>query len=182
MTDANPLENHLGYRDTLPLNWVPLATPPPPEQLQQLQENNLRVLAVVAALEDRHSPRGEADERVEQELERIHQKLDMLLVLFGQFLRRMDPSAPPRPLRLTSTGLSWEGGSALEGYGLVSLYLHPCMPEPFTWPAQAHNAGAVGEARFDPLGEALEAALEKHVFLHHRRSVAVSRPPAARTA
>jgi len=182
MNDPTSLDQQLGYRDTLPLSWVPLATPPPPEQLQQLQENNLRVLAVVAALEERHSSRGESDERVEQELERIHQKLDMLLVLFGQFLRRMDPSAPPRPVRLTSAGLSWEGGSALEGYGLLSVMLHPCMPEPFTWPARATNAGAVGEARFEPLGEALEAALEKHVFLHHRRSVAVSRPPAARSA
>lgn len=182
MSNPTSLDQQLGYRDTLPLGWVPLATPPPPEQLQQMQENNLRVLAVVAALEERHSSRGESDERVEQELDRIHQKLDMLLVLFGQFLRRMDPSAPPRPVRLTSAGLGWEGGSALEGYGLLSVMLHPCMPEAFTWPAHAVNTGAQGEARFEPLGEALEAALEKHVFLHHRRSVAVSRPPAARNA
>lgn len=182
MSNLPSLDQQLGYRDTLPLSWVPLGTPPPPEQLAQLQDNNLRVLAVVAALEERHAPRGESDERVEQELDRLHQKLDMLLVLFGQFLRRMDPSAPLRPVRVTSAGLAWEGGSVIEGYGLLSVILHPCMPEPFTWPVRAANTGAAGEARFDPLGEALEAALEKHVFLHHRRSVAISRPPAARTA
>lgn len=179
MNDQDPLSDRLSYHDTLPLGWSPLAEPLSPERLQLMQEQNLRVLAVVGVLEERHTPRSESDERVEQELERIQQKLDMLLVLFGQFLRRMDPQAPTYALRLSAAGAAWDGGEA-SGPGLLSLYLHPCMPEPFTWPAHAAPRGGRVQACFEPLGETLEAALEKHVFLHHRRSVAVSRPSAAR--
>ncbi|HSW15250.1 MAG TPA: PilZ domain-containing protein [Solimonas sp.] len=183
MTSNDPLADRLAYHDRLPLGWAPLEVLPAPEQLQQMAEQNLRVLAVVSSLEERHLPRGEGDERLEQELERVHQKLDMLLVLFGQFLRRMDPPAPMHPLRLTVAGVSWEAAPPAGSLGLLSLHLHPCMPEAFIWPARLRDGDIARScALFEPMGEALEAALEKHVFLHHRRSVAGSRPVTARAS
>lgn len=179
----DPLHHSLSYRDCLPLSWLPLAAPLAPERLHALQEQNLRVLAVVASLEERHRVAHDANDPVTQELERLHQKLDMMMVLFGQFLRRLDPPAPAVGLRLSGRGLCWQAGApaaAVTGLGLVTLHLHPCLPEPFIWPAQTvgEHEGEVC-ARFEPFGEALEAALERHVFLHHRRSVAGSRPAAA---
>lgn len=178
---ADPLADRLSYHDNLPLTWTPLSAPLPPERLLVLQDQNLRVLAVVASLEERHKSRGDSDEHLEQEIARLHQKIDMLLVLFGAFLRRMDPPAPVHAVRLSGAGIHWETAPPPEGSGLLSLYLHPCMPEPFSWPAQVLDAaGGICRARFEPLGEALEAALDKHVFLHHRRSVAGSRPSSGR--
>lgn len=182
--NADPLDQSLSYRDSIPLTWTPLAPPPDAAELHRLQEQNLRVLAVVAALEDRHRPRSEGGETLELEVERLHQKMDMLMILFGQFIRRLDPPAPVRGVRLSGRGACWdEAGPTPPGPGLLALHLHPCMPEPFVWPAQvaASHDGTVC-AQFEPLGEALEAALEKHVFLHHRRSVAESRQPAGREA
>jgi len=178
---ADPLADRLSYQDSLPLTWTPLPAPLSPERLQALLDQNLRVLAVVASLEERHKSRGDSDEHLEQEIGRLHQKLDMLLVLFGAFLRRMDPPAPVHAVRLSGAGVCWEAAIAPEGPGLLSLYLHPCMPEAFSWPAQLHDSPGGGcRALFEPLGEALEAALDKHVFLHHRRSVAGSRPSSGR--
>jgi len=182
---ADPLAQTLTYRDTVPLTWTPLAQPPTSEALQRMHEQNLRVLSVVSALEDRHRPRSEGSETLEVEVERLHQKLDMLMILFGQFIRRLDPPAPSCAVRLSCRGACWDATEMpAEGAGgLLALHLHPCMPEPFLWPvriAGSHD-GAVC-ALFDPLGETLEAALEKHVFLHHRRSVAELRQPAVREA
>jgi hypothetical protein len=181
--NADPLDQSLSYRDTIPLTWTPLAQPPDAAELHRLQEQNLRVLAVVAALEDRHRPRSEGGETLELEVERLHQKMDMLMILFGQFIRRLDPPAAARAVRLSCRGACWEAGEAAmpPGTGLLALHLHPCMPEPMVWPARlaGSHEGSVC-AQFEPLGETLEAALEKHVFLHHRRSVAESRQPAGR--
>lgn len=178
MTD--PLHHTLSYRDCLPLTWQPLAEALPAEHLQALKDQNLRVLSVVASLEERHRIPHDASEPVLQELERLHQKLDMMMVLFGQFLRRLDPPAPSVSLRLSGRGASWRPAAALDaGLGLLTLHRHPCMPEPLVWTAHLGHHGDEVCALFEPCGEALEAALERHVFLHHRRSVAGSRPAAA---
>jgi len=178
---SDPLHDSLSYHDCIPLAWAPLDGTPGPDRLRALQEQNLRVLAVVGSLEERHRQHGDANEPLQQDLERLHQKLDMMIMMFGLFMRRLDPPAPAVALRLSARGLCWQASVPPAGErGLVSLHLHPCLPEPFVWPAQRAGAHA-GEvcARFEPFNEALEAALERHVFLHHRRSVAGLRPPAA---
>lgn len=179
---SDPLHDTLGYRDQLPLRWQPLAAPLAPAPLQALQEQNLRMLAVVAALEERHQRPHDAHEPLLLELEKLQQKLDLMMLMFGRFLSRLDPPAPTRALRLSVSGVCWQPGdeAPADGPGLLQLHLHPCVPEPLTWPARL--VGRHGDevcARFDAFGEALEAALERHVFLHHRRSVAGSRPAAA---
>ncbi|MGV2482326.1 UNVERIFIED_CONTAM: hypothetical protein IGO34_36625, partial [Salmonella enterica subsp. enterica serovar Weltevreden] len=74
---------------------------------------------MVAALEDRHRPRSEGGETLEIEVERLHQKMDMLMILFGQFIRRLDPPAASRGVRLSGRGACWdEDGPTTAGPGL----------------------------------------------------------------
>lgn len=174
------LKDRLSYRAELPLACEPLAQPLSAQRRRELLDQNLRVLAVVAALEERPRmvPSGEGSDPFQQELERMHQKLDLMMLLLGQFLRRQGSVAPTVALVLGSEGLCWTGAPQVDGPVLLSVWLHPCLGEPLQWPATvAAEGGDEHCARFEPLGELLESALERHVFLHHRRSVAERRQP-----
>ncbi len=176
-----PLDHWLGYRDCLPLSLTPL----PVASLAQLEhwhDQNLRTLQAIAVLDERHAG-TETGGALEAEVERLHQKVDVVLELLGAVLRAGRSEVPETPVRVSREGLSWPltvlaapSGTSL----LASLSLHPCAPAALCWPVTV-----IGEhegetcARFEDMSEALGAALERFVFTRHRRSVAGARSPAA---
>lgn len=176
---SDPLAQWLSYRDTLPLAWHAAAGELPPAWAEQ----NQRVLAAIATLDERS--RVDPDRHDAQEFERLHHKFDVMIELLGALLRATQPAPTAMPVRLSREGLSWPAtaaaapapGSRID----VELYLHGCAPAPLRWRAEV-MAEHDGEscARFLPMPEALEAALERHVFTRHRRSVADARSPAGR--
>ncbi|MEQ1439337.1 PilZ domain-containing protein [Fontimonas sp. SYSU GA230001] len=175
-----PLDQWLGYRDCLPLRIEPLSSEPSAAQIERWHDQNLRTLHAVCVLDERHQRADVTGKSLEDEVERLHQKLDVVLELLGTVLRASRPPAPEVPLRLSREGLCWTGpdlppaGAAV----LVTLDLHPCAPMPLCWPAQVlgMHEGEVC-ARFREMSDALAAALERLVFIRHRRSVAGSRSP-----
>ncbi len=180
---SDPFAEVLGYRDRLPLALTPLAAVPDEAQLAHWQDHNLRVLAAAALLEERHR-RLETNEPLEAEIERLHQKFDLMLELLGAVLRQQQPLPPARALRLTRDGLTWADPAPEVGEGrvvLLDIHLHPGLPAPLLWPATIVSSHLDhSSARLLPLGSACEAALERHVFTRHRRSVAEARSPAVR--
>lgn len=140
----------------------------------------LRVLATVAALEER-PPAVSEEGGVEAEVARLHQKLQVLMEMVGSLLRAQQSLPESRPVRLVAGGLRWSDGQRPVGdHGIVELWLHPACPEPLRLPAQLLMIQPEGEgvridAAFEPLPEALADALEKHVFLRHRRELAEAR-------
>jgi len=65
---------------------------------------------------------------------------------------------------------------AVDSLGLVALHLHRCVPQPLRLAVRIRQIdGDLVQADFLPLSEAGQAALERHVFLHHRRQIAESR-------
>jgi hypothetical protein len=180
--DSEPAGEWISYHDELPLTCEPCGELDV-ARIEHLHDRNLRTLATVGTLEERRK-RGEQAGAAELEIERLHHKVDLLLDLTATLLRLQLRLPEPVALRLSREGVCWHHAGAPPALGArvqVSIHLHPCAVNPLTWPATIIRiAGDEVCARFDELGEAQSAALEKHVFMHHRRSVAGSRQPAPR--
>lgn len=178
-----PLDQWLGYRDCLPLQVERLASAPSAAEIEHWNDQNLRTLHAVAVLDERHQNRDATGKSLEDEVERLHQKLDVVLELLGSVIRASRGSVPATALRLSREGLCWPAGADALTAGaqvLVTAELHPCAPAPLCWPAQVIGVHE-GEvcARFHEMSEVLAAALERFVFTRHRRSVAGARSPGA---
>ncbi len=166
----------------LPLDWQPLAAPLTPEEMGRLERDNLDVLRVVSALE---TPVGESGEEGNDgnatELARLDFKLNLLLDMVGQLLSRELTLPDTRPLTLTPVELHWRDFDTPPSGGLtqVRLWLTGRYPHPIVLPAIVERVTEVAEggptavtARFQDLGGALRAALERHIFVQHRRHTA----------
>lgn len=170
----------IGYRDTLPLRWVPLDALPVGPEAERLAETNARLLTAVALLEE-HSQLADEPTQTELELQRIHLKLNLLLELVGNFLQLQTPRPQPLALHLSWHGAAWAAsgpGPAVGASGLLELHLCPFLPQPLRWPARivAVAAGEVS-AEFDAVPDFCQTALERHVFQRHRRAIKETRQP-----
>ena len=63
---------------------------------------------------------------------------------------------------------------------MLRVHLDPRLPQPLELPARLVGTERLGPEclawlRFEDLGDALESALERHVFRRHRRAVAEAR-------
>ncbi len=168
----------LAYEDVLPLKWAELPVLPDALRLERLCENNVNVLGKVAAIEERHRMVGE-DGELEQEINRLHSKMDLLLGLVASIARTHLQLPEAIEIRLSADYLRWKPVAPVPAAGsriMISLYLNPCIAEPLCLPAviQEREDEWV-EACFEHLGATCYSALEQHVFLHHRRSVAETR-------
>lgn len=160
----------------LPLRWGA-----PVEFGPVAQGEAQRVLAAVAALEERPPSLADDSGGLEAEVARLHQKMHLLMEMVGGLLRAQQSPPPALPVRLVAGGLRWHDRVEPAGeLGMLELWLHPACPEPLRLPARllavAAEAGGVQvDAAFEPLPEPLATALEKHVFLRHRRELAEAR-------
>ena len=166
------------YEAALPLVWTPLDQPVGNLRRSQLNDDNLRVLAAVALLDETRAAGSSPDDgnALDAEVARLHQKLNLVIDLLGFLVARQGGEVEPARVRLSWQGVVFAGPQGLGEAGLISLGLHRSVPQAFTWPARiGHLDGEERHARFEPFGDALQAAIERHVFLRHRRAVAGSR-------
>ena len=168
----------LSYDDALPMQWSELSAPLEGVRLERLCESNANLLGRVAAIEERHRMVGEEGE-LEQEINRLHSKIDLLLGLVASIARAHLKLPETVELRLSADYVRWKSVGPAPAAGsriMISLYLNPCIAEPLQMPAvvQDQSDGRL-EACFEHPGASCYSALEQHVFLHHRRSVAETR-------
>ena len=177
---TRPQGDALSYESAMPLTWTPLPAVPVGAVLDRYNEDNIRVLAAVALLYEQRGSivPGDDANTLESEVARLHQKMNLLVDLLSFLVGQHAPMPPAQPVRLSWQGVGWHGDEPI-GDGLVSLCLHRSVPQPFQWPARIilSEQGEV-YARFEPLSEPCQTALERHVFLHHRRAIAGNRRPA----
>jgi hypothetical protein len=145
-------------------------------------ETLLRSVALVedARVDDGHDERGDC-----AQLQRLEAKLDLTMVLLGRLVRQSSQELDLRPLRWSRRGIRLElgarTGAPAGSLGLIRL--QPCdwLPDHIDLPVAilAEAASGAGSCflwlRFQPMSEALEMALERHLFRLHRRQVAESR-------
>jgi len=146
-------------------------------------ETLLRSVALVedARGDDGHDDRSDATLQVQ----RLEAKLDLVMVLLGRLVRQSSQDLPLRPLRWSRRGIRLEqgarSGAAPGSMGVIRL--QPCdwLPDHIALPvvivAEAANGSGAHYLwrRFEGLSDALEMALERHLFRLHRRQIAEAR-------
>lgn len=146
-------------------------------------ETLLRSVALVedARSDDGHDDRGDAT----AQLQRLEAKLDLTMVLLGRLVRQSTQDLDLRPLRWSRRGIRLEqgarAGAAAGSLGVIRL--QPCdwLPDHIDLPVSVLAEAATGAGahflwlRFEPMGDALEMALERHLFRLHRRQIAQAR-------
>lgn len=156
--------------------------------LQSFGTRGEALLRALAVIED--GARGEAHAGLEPEqpadhaMHRIEAKLDLLTLLVAS-VHASDDNDPPQLLQWSARGacLAIDGPLPPGTRGHFRVRPADWLPSPLLLPATviACDTDASGATRawlrFDSLSPALEAALERHLFRIHRRSIAESRRP-----
>lgn len=146
-------------------------------------ETLLRSVALVedSRGDDGHDERGESSAH----LQRLEAKLDLAMVLLGRLVRQSAQEVALRPLRWSRRGIRLElgarTGAAPGSLGVIRL--QPCdwLPDHIDLPVSVIAEAATGAGahylwlRFETMSDALEMALERHLFRLHRRQVADAR-------
>jgi hypothetical protein len=143
----------------------------------------VRALATAVSLAERPPQVNEEATGLELEVARLHQKTQLLVELLALALGRSGVRPEPTEVRLGGTSCQWKTATPppAGSEGVIGLWLHPASPEPVNWPAriEALEPDADGatwvRATLLPLGEAAQAALDRHVFQLHRRAIAEAR-------
>ena len=171
-------DDTLSCEVTLPVEFVPGTVAVRPGAAEIL-------LRSVALVEDSRGDDGEERSDNSLQLQRLEARMDLLLVLMGRLLRQSTDSLPLHALRWSSRGLRLEmpgsGGTQAGSHGVVRLQPLDWLPDHIELPvvvlAEAANAsgGHYLWLRLQAPSDALEVALERHLFRLHRRQVADSR-------
>jgi len=175
----------LVFTGRLPLAWCELPTLPDEVELRELERANLAVLSTLFAL-DIHAGDHSDDPAAfanASELKRLDFKVSLLLELVGQMFARQQHIPPERLLTLAVDSLSWPADAPLPPDGLLQLelYCNLSYPRPLILPAQVvetsplRDTGWPIQARFHAPSPALQEALERYIFLQHRRAIASQR-------
>lgn len=172
----------LVYEDMLPLRWRGVDVRHTTVELARLQETNDEILRTLGMLDEYLSETSEEHAPLSQEMLRVETKLNLLLALVGQLFTLHYPQPPARPVKLSPQAVEWVAadGLPLGDYGVVELYLSPRCPRPLVLPGVVRKVEALpgGHAigvEFLGLGDAVTERLEKIIFRHHRRSIALAR-------
>ena len=176
--------NGLVFAGRLPLTWQEMATLPDEMELRELDRTNLQVLNTLFALEIHAGDFGDDPSVLAgaSELKRLDFKVSLLLELVGQLFARQQNIPPERLLILAVDSLIWPADAALALNSLLrlELYCNLSYPRPLLLPAQvaeitpAANGWRI-QARFHAPSLSLQEALERYIFLQHRRAIANSR-------
>ncbi len=180
---SNPLAEGLIYEAELPLAWRPLAEALADSELVRRNDANELLLKAIGVLEEYRGEAEEAASGTQQELARLEFKVDLILDLISRMLVRQLQLPAAVACRLGAQGLAWLCRGELPPVGSMlqlELYLQPRYPSPLLLVGEVVGTEAGGEASlvtvaFRDLSPVLEDALEKLIFRHHRRSVALAR-------
>ena len=172
----------LDYLDELPLAWSADA---PDADAHQRSISNVYALEAVAAVEE-HGAEGfhEEQSELQQELRRLDAKVQLLLDMVARLLQDAGRFPERHPVRVTVdyVDIAADAFSAAIGdTGLLALQLHPAIPAPLQLRGQLAETVEDAGGRWlrfrpdPPLAGAEHEALARHIFRHHRRSIAASR-------
>ena len=171
------------FTGQLPLAWRELPTWPDETELRTIEQSNLAILHTLFAL-DIHAGDHSDDPGImanASELKRLDFKISLLLELVGQLLARQKAIPLERLLALTVSDLSWDADTdalPLPGALLqLELYCNLSYPHPLVLDAEVADRTALDhpcriKATLYQPSAALQEALERYIFLQHRRFIA----------
>ena len=177
--------NSLVFAGRLPLAWQELSALPDDLELREMDRANLQNLNTLFALDIHAGDFGDDPTALANasELKRLDFKVSLLLELVGQLFARQQNIPPERLLTLTVNSLTWPANAESPAPGALlrlELYCNLSYPRPLLIPAQVAQtppdpAGRFLQADFYAPSHSLQEALERYIFLQHRRTIANSR-------
>ena len=169
--------------DRLPLEWHP-ADLDDPTVLEHANDDAARALQAHAVFEELPRLPNEDPAHTTHELIRLEAKLDLVLSLMGKLLSNRIGLPPNHPVIFRAMSLEW-GGSAVATIqhgetGIIDVYANPQVPLPVKLPGRIakstkRNGNTWLLIRFQNLSPIVSEGLEKLIFRHHRRQVAIAR-------
>jgi hypothetical protein len=183
MTDSGKdSEQGLIYEDLLPLKWQELAGEPTSLEMAKLDAVNEEVLRFIDVLDEHPSESTGEHSSINQELAKVEIKFDLLLNMLTQLLGVYFPLPAPVNVRLTPFGVQWMSHTVINTgiHGLVEIYLNSRCPRALVFPARVEHAEQDGQeyrvsVQFSEMSDPIRERLEKMIFRHHRRRVALAR-------
>jgi hypothetical protein len=171
----------LVFTGHLPLVWRELPALPDAAELQHLEQTNLHILHILFALDIHAGDYGDDPSIASSasELKRLDFKVSLLLEMVGHLFAGQQAIPPERLLTLTVTDLSWRADTAPTLNAPLRLELYCNLSYPRSLILHAHVSEIVSiendyqiKATIYQPGESLHEALERYIFLRHRRVIA----------
>ena len=164
-------ESGISLHAHLPLAWAAATTFPQP-LLAEWMHGNLVCLQALAAVESHEEKDPSATG--EHAAGRVEAKVDLLLQLVGELMRKQQPSLPSVEVMLAAHEVIWDAAApiAAGSEGVLTLFLSPRLHWPLTLPV--HITGAQGtkvRAKLIHLSEDVQEWLERTLFRYHRRAL-----------
>ena len=161
----------LYYESTISLVCQVVDSLPGDNELVSINDNNIRFLKALSALNEGAPEGSEEMPQTAAELQRLDFKLNLLLEMVGQLLLTQRSLPVPTQVRLGHAGIEWVAQDyppsgahvCVEVYGVAVLV------------DAVEEGGGTGQrvqVRFVGLSSALQDDLEKFIFSRHRRSIA----------
>jgi len=180
-----PFSDQLSFQDTLPLACEVLASPPTFNDFMRFDDRNTSLLKTLASEDQSRREPEPSLEALMQEIDRLDQKLNLITELLADLVRREVVVPAAQAFRLSSAGVSFAPVSS-ESLGQgdwvkVSLFLLPNVPRPLEFAGKvvatdvAFVPGDWQTVVFEQVNEVVESSLDRLVFKHHRREVALRR-------
>jgi hypothetical protein len=141
-------------------------------------ERNLSALGMLDVLEERPSDTSDEDDPLVLEIARLDAKLTALVHIVNRVLVRDAVMRPRHALRFNAVGALLPRELAPAGAAaLLRIRLDGCPSLPLELPASVERRLPDGRVfvTFETISEALREGVERLVFRHHRRRVAVTR-------
>lgn len=165
-------ETGISLHATLPLSWQE-AHAFPQALLAEWMHGNVVCLQALAALES-HDKEFDASASGEHAAGRLEAKVDLLLQLVGELMRKQQPALPNTEVVLGAHEIIWEASAPIApgSEGVITLYLSPRLHWPLTLPVRV--AGVQNNkvhAKLIHLSEEAQAWLERTLFRYHRRAL-----------
>ncbi len=172
------LNEGLIYEARLPFSWREV--PAFPDEIDQVRQNtaNEDLLRVFAIFEHSAVEHPEEKSELAQEIVRLDAKLSLALDLLGDVLARQMALPAPVALKLGARGLEWRDDRPppVGTHLAITLYLYPKLPRPLLLNGLVtHSSALTVRAGFEGMSDAVRDWLEKMIFRHHRRAVALAR-------
>ncbi len=176
------LGNNLTYQAEVPLRWHVPEQPLDASRTLQLQNQNEGALNTILELGNIHSEVNEEQRESFPDLARLEFKVDLALELLHQIYAREISLPDVCSLTLSTTYAEWVERQPPEEHQHIHLeiFLDPKYPRPLIFPALVQKVCAQNgcfkiTVALEFPGEPVSESLEKLIFRHHRRSIALSR-------
>lgn len=169
--NGNMNEPGIALHAQLPLAWQ--AAPAFPQALlAEWMHGNLICLQALAALEthDEKDPSATG----EHAAGRLEAKVDLLLQLVGELMRKQQTPLPKTEVTLGAQEVSWDSATPIANgsTGVLTIYLSPRLHWPLTLPVQITSTqGHRVHATLLHLSEDVQTWLERTLFRYHRRAL-----------